>query len=290
MWFWLAFGAAILGAIDIILNKKLLHRVSPATLNWALYAFSLPILIPLALRSGIPSLNFIFWMAIVLSSITFVIGRTIYNDALKNNLVSDIIPITAFSGVFIYLLGLMFLSETIRLIPLLGLSLVIIGSYILNVDQAREGILRPFKLLFRTKAAMLLLLAIVLTSITAIFDKMGVINTSPTNPLFVILLENILEVSLLTIYLVKQERKTWIKEVKSNYKLLFINSIVYLAVGWVVFSAYQSGPVALIIGIKRLQIFFALILGYLLLKDKPGKHTWIATAVMILGVILIKIG
>lgn len=35
MWFWLAVGSSILGAVDIILSKKILHKVSTAVLSWS---------------------------------------------------------------------------------------------------------------------------------------------------------------------------------------------------------------------------------------------------------------
>ena len=87
-----------------------------------------------------------------------------------------------------------------------------------------------------------------------------------------------------------KEKNTWILEIKKNYKILFINSLILQLIGYVVFAAYTTGPVALVLGIKRLQIFFALILGYLFLKDKPTKHTWIASLIMILGTLMIKMG
>ena len=70
MWFWLSLASALLGAVDIILNKKALKNVSPVVLNWALNALPIPILIIIILKSGIPALNITFWIAVTGSSIT----------------------------------------------------------------------------------------------------------------------------------------------------------------------------------------------------------------------------
>lgn len=200
MWFWLAFASAFFGAADVILNKKVLHKVSPALSAWSLFALSIPPLIFLSLREGMPALNLIFFLSVFASSLVFVFARTIFNDALKQNLISKILPLTAFSGIFTYIFGLMFLSESIRPIPLFGLLSIVFG-------------------------------------------------------------------------------------------ILFLNSIVVLIIGLLIFNAYgQDGPVALVMGVKRLQIFFILLMGYLFFKDKPTKHVWIATAIMILGVLMIKVG
>lgn len=290
MWFWLAFGSAILGALEIILSKHALKKVSPSLLTWSVFVLTLPILIPITLYQGIPSINTLFLIGVVGSSLTFVFGKTIFNDALKNGLVSQILPLTAFTGFFTYIFGLLILSESLRIIPVLGLITILVGSYILNVDQAKEDILEPFKLLVRTKKALLLLAAILLGSITAILDKIGVQNTFPQNPTFVIFSEQIIQSAFVTAYLIKKGRKTWIPPLKENFRLLFLISLIYLAISFLVLFAYTDGPVALVLGIKRLQIFFILIMGYIFLKDKPTRESWVATMIMILGVLMVRLG
>lgn len=290
MWFWLALGSAVFGAIEVILSKSLVGKVSPALLSWAFFALTLPILLPLTLYQGIPSINSMFLVGIIGSSVAFVFARTIFNDALRNNLISQILPLTAFSGIFTYLFGLIFLSETLRIIPLLGLFSVIIGSYILNVDQAKEDALKPFKLLFLTRGSLLFLLSVLLGSATVILDKIGVINTTPNNPAFVLFTEQIIMTGLMTAYLIKKENGTWVKQLKQNFRALFIVSFVVLLIGLLVYYAYIDGPAALIIGIKRLQIFFILILSAIIFNDKPTKYSWMATFIMILGVLMIRLG
>lgn len=290
MWFWLAFGSAVLGAIDVILNKHSLSKVSAPVLTWSLFTLSLPPLIFIVLKEGVPNLNQIFFVGALGSSLAFVFSKTITNHTLKQNLLSKVFPLTAFSGIFTYFFGLILLSETIRFIPLLGVLSIILGSYILNADQAKEDFLKPFKLLFTTKASIFFLIAILLGSITAVFDKLAMNNTTPTNPAFTILVEQVAMSIMLTIYLVRREKQTWIKEVKDNFWILLLNSIIFLVVGFLVFYAYIGGPVVLVLGIKRLQIIFILLLAYVLFKDKPTKHSWIATIIMIIGVLLIRIG
>ncbi len=290
MWFWFAFVSAVLGAAEVILNKKSLHNVSSAVLTWALFTLSLPILAYIALKDGMPSVNQLFYMGVFGSSLAFAFAKTITNETLKNNVVSKIFPLTAFSGIFTYIFGLLLLSETIRLVPVLGLLSIIAGSYIMNADQAKEDFLKPFKLLFTTKASVLFLIAIMLGSLTAIFDKVGLNNTAPTSPAFTIFVEQLIMSILMTVYVWKKERKTWGKELRNNFWMLLLNSIMFIAVSLLVFTAYIGGPVALVLGIKRLQIFFILLMGYLFFKDKPTKHIWVATLIMVIGVIMIKIG
>lgn len=289
MWFWLSLGSAVLAAVSIILNKKILNTVSPGLLSWALFALTIPILLIVTFFQGVPSINSMFFLGVTGSSLTYVFAKTIFSSQLKQGLISQIMPLTAFTGLFTYVFGLLILTETIRLIPVLGLLAIIIGSYILNADSAKEDLLKPFKMLFENKNAILLLIAIGLGGATVVFDKLGVINTFPQNPTFVMLTEQIIMTSLMTGYLIKKERD-WTFKLKNNFRLLFLNSLIVLGIGYLVFYAYTGGPAALIIGVNRLQVFFALTLGYFIFKDKPTKHSWIATAVMIIGVLMIKLG
>lgn len=291
MWFWLSLLSALLGAVDIFLNKKSLNKVSAGVLSWALFTLPIPFLLIISFKQGIPSVNSVFWLAAIVSSLTFVFSKTIINEAFKQNLMSKILPLTAFSGVFTYFFGLVFLSESLRLLPVLGLLSILFGSYILNVDQAHEDILKPFKLLFLTKSSVIFLIALMVGALTAVADKTGLNNTNPQSPIFILLVTQIMMSVLATIYILSKERKTWVLQVKQNFWLLFLNSLVFMVVSFLVFAAYgTNGPVALVLGVKRLQIFFVLILGYLFLKDKPTKHSWIATAIMMLGVLMIKLG
>lgn len=291
MWFWLALTSSVLGAFEIILNKHSLNKVSAAVLSWSLFTLSIPFVAYLAIKEGLPNINSLFFIGAIGSSLTYVFSKTITNETLKQNLVSKVVPLTAFSGIFTYAFGLVILSESIRIIPVLGLLSVLLGSYILNADQAKEDLLKPFKLLFLNKGSLFFLMAVMLGSLTAIFDKLGLNNTSPTSPAFILLIEQIVMSLMLSWYLFNKENRTWFKEIKNNFRMLFINSMVFLITGLFVFYAYgNNGPVALVLGVKRLQIFFILLMGYLFFKDKPTKHSWIATAVMILGVMMIKLG
>jgi len=289
MWFWLAFGSALLGSVDVILNKHCLKKVSAAVLSWALFSLPIPFLLYFVIKSGLPSLTQLFYVGVFGSSFTLVFSKTITNGVLKKTNLSQIFPLTAFTGIFNYVLGLLFLSETIRFIPLIGLFTVIVGSYLLNLDQAKENFFKPFKMLFADRISLLFLFSMFLNSLSSIFDKIGVSHTHPTSPIFTILAENICMSILLMIYLFKKE-PGWLQHVKQNIPFLAINSVIFQIMSLLIFTAFSGGPVALVMGIKRFQIFFVLLLSYLFFKDKPKKHVWFASLVMALGVLLIKIG
>lgn len=288
MWFWYAIISAIISAISVIFNKHLLKKIHVPLLTWSLFAFPLPLLFLLSFKDGIPNINSLFFLGTVGSALTFVVSKSITLHSIKNNLLSKIYPLVSFSTFFTYIFGLIFLSEAIRLTAVIGLLIIITGGYILNAENTREDILKPFKILFLEKSSYVFLFAMILSSATSIFDKIGLTNVNPSNPTFVLFSENVLMTVLLTGYLTHKD-KNWVNEIKNNFWFLFLASFVYMALVLMAFLGFISGPVALVIGVKKIEILFVMMLSSLVFKDKPTKHSTIAASCMLFGVILTKL-
>ena len=128
MWFWYALLSGLVSAVSIILNKKALKRTNPSLVSWSLFAFSIPFLVYPAFKYGWPKLNVIFWVAITGSVISFAYAKTLALKSLKGSLMSEIVPLAFFMVLFNYLFGLIFLSESLRLIPIIGLILIVVGG------------------------------------------------------------------------------------------------------------------------------------------------------------------
>lgn len=97
-------------------------------------------------------------------------------------------------------------------------------------------------------------------------------------------------IALMSGYLFKDKKKIFKLELKNNFFVLFLCSFLFIAVSYFVLLAYQTGSVALVITINRLQIFFILLFGLLFLKDKPAKHIWLSVFIMLAGTLMIKLG
>lgn len=289
MWFWLAILSAIFSAISIVLNKKALNNINASIVSWSLFAFSIPFLIIPTIKEGIPELNNYFWLGAIGSIVSLAFAKTLALKSLKGSLVSEVIPIAFFSVLFQYVFGLMFFSETIRIVPFLGLLMIIVGGYFLKVEEAREDFLKPFKLLFTNKNAFMYLIAMFIITITSIFDKTAIINMKPTNQSFYLLLGNIVTTILIGFYLTKKD-KNWITEVKNHFWILMIGAIAYTGVSLSYLYGITTGSLALVSGVKKFEVFFVLIISWILFGDRPKISVWIGSLIMLVGVILIKLG
>lgn len=289
MWFWYSLGSAAVSAISIILNKKALKNINTSLVSWSLFAFSIPILIYPAFINGWPEINLIFILATCTSVLLFTYAKTVSLRSLKSSLISEIIPLGFFGVFFQYIFGLIFLSESLTLLSLVGLFLIIIGGYLLKVEEAKEDILKPLKLLVSNRLSLFYLIAMAMMSFGTVFDKTALKNIYPTNQSFYLLFGNVITTLILSIYLTKRNR-TWIKDLKTNFWLLLWNGVVFTILSLLFLYGITTGAVALVSGVKKLEVFFVLIFGWLLFKDKPKKEIWLGSLIMLLGVILIKLG
>ena len=289
MWFWYAIFSALVSAISVILNKKALKNINASLVSWSLFAFSIPFLIYPAFKDGWPKLNTVFWIAITASVVSFAYAKTLTLKSLKGSLMSEIVPLAFFMVLFNYLFGLIFLSESLRLIPIIGLIFVIVGGYFLKVEEAKEDILKPFKLLLTNKESRAYLLAMIIMPLTSIFDKYGLKNIQPVNQSFLLLLENIMTTILIGSYMTKKDQK-WITNLKNHFWSLCLNGVVYTILALLFLYGITTGAVALVSGVKKLEVFFVLVLGWLLFGDKPKRGVWIGSLIMLVGVVLIKLG
>ena len=289
MWFWYALFSALVSAVSIILNKKALKRINPSLVSWSLFAFSIPFLIYPAFKDGIPKVNNLFWIVIITSVIGFAYAKTLSLKSLKGSLMSEIVPLAFFAVLFQYIFGLIFLSESLKIIPIIGLILIVVGGYTLKVEEAKENFFKPFKLLVTNKNSLMYLVAMIIMPLTTIFDKIGLRNIQPVNQSFLLLMENIMTTVLIGFYMTKKDRQ-WVSDLKNNFWSLFISGVAYMALSLLFMYGITTGAVALVSGVKKLEVFFVLIFGWLLFGDKPKSSVWLGSIIMLLGVILIKLG
>lgn len=289
MWFWYAFFSALFSGFSVLLNKKALFKINTSLVSWSLFAFSIPFLIFPAFKDGIPELTIFFWPVTILAVVIFALAKTLALKSLKGSLMSEIIPLSFFGVFFQYIFGLIFFSEVLKFIPFIGLVLIIFGGYLLKIKEAKEGILQPFKLLFTNKNAFIYLIALILMVLTSSFDKMGLNNMKPVNQSFLLLWENFLTTILIGLYMTRKKHD-WIKDLKDNFLILSVSGITYTFLSLFYLYGITDGSLALVSGVKKLEIFFALILGWFMFGDKPEKEVWFGSLIMLLGVALIKIG
>jgi len=290
MWFYIALATSLISAVSVIFSKKILKGVSPSVLTWCTLFLATPIIAIFAIKEGIPELNILFVVGVTGSVLFYTISTILQFRAMKIADLSAIYPLVALGPILTLIVAFLPpLNEKLSFIAIIGVLITLFGTYILNASNAKEGLLKPIKLLFENKASVLMILSVLLSSVVIVFDKLAINNTLPKNTIFVLLVENILViVGLLPILYLRN--KNFARQIFDNKKLFIILGVLNAFSTILAFSAVGGGSVGIVSTILKAQLLFVLLFSFIFFRDKPKLETIIGSIIMILGVILIKIG
>ncbi len=290
MWFWYALSAALVSGVSVILNKKVLNKgVHSSVVSFSLFFFStiIALIFLIANQSGILN-HQTFFIATGIAAITIAIGKTLQLNIFKQNNLSEIYPLSSFSPLILYILGLFTLNETIKTTATLGLFIMVAGVYLVNYRSDNKDFLHPIKHIFRHKFSLLYLFALFLSSIASISEKIAINNTLNNNIFYLAFWENIFLTSLIGAYVLKTN-KNWLIEVKDNLSSLILTGLIFTLIYFLSMSGFKDGPVALFSTIKKLEVLVVLVLSNIFFHERPSKYVYIGAFLMLIAVVLIKL-
>src|SRR5258708_30180959 len=212
----LALVATILTSFLPILNKYLLRDARPALVAWIINAASLPILAlgallltqcsvstllgqsMLSCTARVPHIDTIFFVALLASAALNWAATLLSTRALAQADASLVSPLLTFNPAFTLLIAWLLLGEVPGLRQTLGVAVVLLGAYLLEVEAARKNLLAPLRLLLRRPGTLLAILASALWGTTTVLEKLAIDHMTPPSGPVVALLGTFLMVVLLT--------------------------------------------------------------------------------------------
>lgn len=283
LWIVFAFLTALFVSFMSVASKKSLKDVDEYIVAWSLRFFALPFLIPLLAIIQIPSLSNQFFIALVADGSLNLIAFILYMKAIKYSDLSITIPMIAFTPVFLLITSPVIVGEFPNIFGILGVLLIVLGSYTLKLKKKGEGHLAPFKALLKERGPRYMLLVAFIWSITSNFDKLGVLNSSPI--FWVISVNSFIAAAMLPIVLYKPRSE--LKQIRKNLKSLI--PVGFFNAASLVFQMTAIGLalVSYVISIKRTSILFSVLFGFLIFREKGIKSRLLGASIMFLGILLI---
>lgn len=224
-----------------------------------------------------------FWIYSILGGIVGALGNGFLVKALQGGDLSVLGPINSYKSVVSIIVGIFLLGEIPNIWGLLGIALIIYGSYFVldtTEDRFSWSLLKRKEIQFR-------IWAMILTAIEAVFVKKVILASSAVLSFvtwcwfgalfsFVLLLVNKLNV----VKEVKQIKFTeWTKYV---YLIICIGTM-QLTTNY----AFDNMPVGYALSLFQLSIIISVILGYRIFKEADIRKKLIGSAIMIAGSVLI---
>jgi len=285
-WLPLGLGSALATALADLVTKRSFGDLSPYTMALATWLFALPFLALTGLLLHWPPLDPIFWLAVAAALPLECLAAVLYMRVLKTCHLSLCIPFLAFTPVFMILTGWLILGEALGLAGWAGLGLIAAGSYILGLGSLRFTWWEPLAALAREPGARLMLMVAALYSLTAALGKLAILHSAPA--FFGVFYPMVFSGILVAGYPLSRAREARALSARTKWGLLLglamTGSIMCHVFGMAL------APAAYLIGVKRLSILFSVILGGLLLRERPILPRILAAVLMVAGVVLIAFG
>jgi len=289
-WYWLALSSALLSAFAAILQKKALNEIN--ALNFtvivsvfvALFSTFLIGKVDLSV-SGSYSIFVLFGKSIINATAFLCIFI-----ALKNLEISRALPVLAASPMAVALLAFILLGESLSLTEVLGMVLIVLGTYILELKK-NENIIAPFRVFVESKYHRIILIALGLMSLSAILDKL-LLTSFKLPPLTFLVMQNYFFLIIFLLYRflsgLKNRNEKLFKGVSKNILIIIVLiAIATIGYRWTQIEATKLGPVGLVIAVKRLSVLFAVVIGAKLFKEENYLRKVLATLTIVAGALLI---
>ncbi len=134
----------------------------------------------------VPHVDGVFVAALLGSALLNWAATLLSTFALEKADASLVSPLLTFNPAFTLLVAWLTLDEVPGVHQTIGVAVVLFGSYLLEVEEARTGLLAPLRVLHRRPGAGLSVFASVLWGTTTVLEKLSIEHmTPPSGPVVV---------------------------------------------------------------------------------------------------------
>jgi len=279
----------LISAFSIALADSVLKKHLSGLSGWDLLMvrFALPglLLLPYALQFPFPHANLSFALLMALL-VTLEIGAMLlYVHAITNNPLHLTLPYLSFTPVFNILTAYVFLGEHIDIHGALGIAIVVIGSYILNIPQGftLKRLAEPLTACWQNRGSRLMLSCAFIYSLTSTLSKkaMEYANAESFGAYYFVIIGA--AVMLLYPFMPRHD----IQRIAKKYKPVSIVAVLMSIMVVTHFIAIAQIQVAYMVSVKRSSMLFGILFGALFFGEKNLLRNLIAGAIMLTGILLL---
>lgn len=281
-WFFPALVAAFSSATVSFFSKKAMKSVSYYVVSWALLALSLPFFLVCLFFVDIPVLGQWFWPAILSHVALFLVSIVIYMKALDASDLSLVLPILAFTPLFMLFSGPIINGEFPDAQSLLGIAAIVGGAYILSSNKKQRGILAPLRSLLHDRGPSLMLLVSFMWALMASTSKLAVSESSPVFALVATYALTALISTPALIFTGHLNRRV----VSKNFKSLALIGFLTFLGNICLYYAFTLTMAVNAIAVKRFSILIGSFYGFAFFKEKNMVQRLAGSVLMITGAIV----
>ncbi len=283
LWFPLSLLAALCQAVNDTISKRFFSDLTPYEMGLIRLLYALPYLFIGRFFIPQPSLDKTFWSCLAFGLPLELVAFLCYMRAIKVSPLSLTVPFLAFTPAFVILTGFLILGETLNSYGIIGIALIVTGSYALNLSSVKNELLAPLKAIFREQGSWLMIITALIYSLTATLGKLAIQHSSPQFFAVTYFLFFALLVMSLFPFMPKARFAHLLRRP-------FVGASSGIVLAAMIFShtlAISLVQAAYMISVKRSSLIFGVLFGYIIFKEKKIKERLFGASIMMCGVLII---
>jgi drug/metabolite transporter (DMT)-like permease len=285
-WWILALISALFSGGAAIIEKKVLFKEKALSFTTLLALFNLILCIPFFFFIDFANLSLNGLLVLFIKSLLGAFAFLCVMQGIKDLELSSALPLLVLTPGLVAFFAFIFLGEALNGIEIIGMILLLVGTYVLQLKK-NQKILDPFKAFLKSKGYYYILGALVLFTITSVLDKALLSNFKVPVNAFIGFQHLFFALIFFVLLLAFKKEKDFKHTVKHSWKWLVLLSGITIVYRYTQILAVKVSPVALVLSLKRISVFFAVLIGGRIFKESNLLKKAIATALMVLGAVLV---
>lgn len=284
--FWVLMGllCALATSFSDVTNKFILKKDSAYFTGWLQLILVIPFFLPILFIYGVAWLPREFWAVIAVIIPFELISYFLYLRALQISPLSLTVPFLSFTPILTLLFSLIILKEIPSLNGLLGVGLVTLGAYTLNIGALPKGFWGPVRAVRREKGSLYMVTVAMIFGLTSTLSKRAL---QLSNPLIFPAVYFILFTSAASLYIYFFKRE----EVEHSRPIQWKFYLLLMLFGLVSIFSFNLGldqtKAAYLISLKRFSLILGVAFGKYFFGETHIRERLTGALLMFLGVVLI---
>lgn len=288
-WFVLSLACAFFMSTAESLSKLVMRDNDEWTVGTAMVVLALPFILPLLIgRESLPLSKDL--MILIIVQIPFeVLAYYMYLRAIRMAPLSLSVPYLSFTPVFTIITAAVILHERVSGVGFLGILMVTVGAYVLNIERYVHHPLAPLKAIFKSPGARRMLAVALIWSLTSTLGKKGVQLSDPMFFGVVYMVALSLPMTAIAGWRIRRHKVSVNLKGRNMTWVLFGGLATALSM-IAHFHAIKLAPVSYMIAVKRTSLIFSVLYGGIIFKEEQIKRRLIGTCIMLSGAVILYLG
>ncbi len=246
--------------------------------------FFSPVFLYFLLKVGLNGTNFYLWS--ILSGFSHFLYWIFLTKSYEKGDLSHVYPIMRSSPALVLIFAVLFLGEKVSALGVIGILLVAVGVYAINMKRiSPDEFLAPIRSVRTDRSTQYAFLTLLSVAVYSIIDKLAVDMIHPAVFTFMYLFVGML---FYTPYILLTKKKGLMREVwNADRRTILANGFIGVYGYVLIMIAFTIERVSYIVGLRQLSIVFAVIMGGRLLNEKCRTIRFTAAAIIFIGAFLI---